>query len=100
MFGHLNIRRTPESIHQALSDHGVFSARLNRLLRDRFRRVLSADCRLLNRWPSGSVFSTGHRFPDLAGDDLGLRADYHLQNIATGTNNTTRAQGPESPLVE
>jgi hypothetical protein len=72
MFGRLNIRWPAESVQQALSDQRDFRARLTRPLRDRSRSVLSADRRFLKRWPS-SIFSTGHRFPDLASDDLGLR---------------------------
>jgi hypothetical protein len=72
MVGRLNIRWPAESVQQALSDQRDFRARLTRPLRDRSRSVLSADRRFLKRWPS-SIFSTGHRFPDLASDDLGLR---------------------------
>ncbi|MGB7794592.1 MAG: hypothetical protein WBL39_25625, partial [Terrimicrobiaceae bacterium] len=88
MLGRLNIRRPAESVHQTLSDRRVLGARLIRPLR-------SADCRRLNGGPKSSVFSTRHRFPDLAGEDLGLRANYYLQRIATWTNDASRAQGPE-----
>jgi hypothetical protein len=100
MFGYLNIRRSAQSVHEVLRDRCIFSTRVKRHLRDRFLSLLFAEDRFLNRRPNSSVFSAGHRFPDLAGDDLGLRADYHLQNIATGTDNAARAQGPERGLVD
>src|SRR5271165_3844968 len=83
-----------------LSCRGVFSARLNRPLKDRSSSGLSFGHRLLNRWPNRSVFSTGHRFSDLARDDLGLRSDYHLQSIVTGPNYAARAEGPERGLID
>jgi hypothetical protein len=98
MLGRLNIRRPAESVYQTLSDCGIFGARLIRPRRD--RSILSTDCHRLNRRPKGSVFSTGHRFPDLARDDLGLSADYYLQDIATWTNNASRAQCPGRWLVD
>src|SRR4029077_14191750 len=98
MLGRLNIRRSAEGVHQTLSDRGILSARLIRPRRD--RSLLYADRRRLNRRPKSSVFSASHRFANLAGDDLGLRANYYLQVITTWTNQAFRAQSPERWLVD
>ena len=83
MLGLLNIARAAERPHEALSDFGFFSVRANRLIRDRPRAGLCSDGRRYSGRPKGLVLSTGHRFPNFTGEDFSLRADYHLQHIAT-----------------
>ena len=99
MLGLLNIARAAERPHQSLSDFGVFSARPNRLIRDRPRAGLCSDGRRCSGWPKRLVLPTGHRFANFAGEDFSLRADYYLQDIATWTNHAPRAQASKRRLV-
>ena len=99
MFALLDIGRSAERPHQSLSNFGVLSARLRRPIGRRSWGFLFTRGWRRGGRPKRVVLPSGHCFPNLAGEDFRLRADDHLQDIASWTNHPPRSQASERRLV-